>query len=121
MPVPPVVAASAAARVPLAAAAAQSALQMTAADKAADKAAAAQRNELHACVGCASHRRTAREAVHKSAVLLRLRECVLPLQTEGGAELLECGRGADDLGMQCGGWTMQWQGVKGNSHTRGTT
>ena len=80
MPVPPVVAASAAARVPLAAAAAQSALQMTAADKAADKAAAAQRNELHACVGCASHRRTAREAVHKSAVLLRLRECVLPLQ-----------------------------------------
>ena len=32
-----------------------------------------------------------------------------------------CGRGADDLGMQCGGWTMQWQGMKGNSHTRGTT
>ena len=23
--------------------------------------------------------------------------------------------------MQCGGWTMQWQGCKGNDFTRGTT
>ena len=123
MPVPPPpaapVAAPAAAPVPPPAAASQVALRM-AADKAAYKA-AAQRDQLHACVGCATHRRTAREAVRKSAVLLRLRNCVLPLKAESGAELLVCGRGADDLGMQCGGWTMQWQGVKGNSHTRGTT
>ena len=79
MPMPPPAAAPAAAPVPPPAAAAQAALQMAAADKAADKA-AAQRDQLHACVGCASHRRTAREAVRKSAVLLRLRNGVLPLQ-----------------------------------------
>ena len=79
MPMPPPAAAPAAAPVPPPAAAAQAALQMAAADKAAGKA-AAQRDQLHACVGCASHRRTAREAVRKSAVLLRLRNGVLPLQ-----------------------------------------
>jgi beta-glucosidase len=31
------------------------------------------------------------------------------------------GRGADDLGMQCGGWTITWQGKTGNVTTGGTT
>ena len=80
MPMPPPAAAPAAAPVPLPAAAAQAALQMAAAAAAAAGKAVAQRDQLHACVGCASHRRTAREAVRKSAVLLRLRNGVLPLQ-----------------------------------------
>jgi beta-glucosidase len=31
------------------------------------------------------------------------------------------GRGADDIGMQCGGWTIDWQGKAGNVTTGGTT
>jgi beta-glucosidase len=35
--------------------------------------------------------------------------------------LLVAGSGADDLGMQCGGWTISWQGDLGNVTTGGTT
>src|SRR5262249_44830174 len=31
------------------------------------------------------------------------------------------GKAADDLGMQCGGWTIDWQGKTGNVTTGGTT
>ena len=31
-----------------------------------------------------------------------------------------CGRGASDLGIQCGGWTIAWQG-KAGVVTRGST
>ena len=34
--------------------------------------------------------------------------------------ILVAGKGADNIGMQSGGWTLEWQGVSGNS-TTGTT
>ncbi len=61
-------------------------------------------------VGCADHRSLAREAVAASAVLLVDHDAVLPV--EGGAVLV-AGVGADDIGLQCGGWTIEWAGNQG--------
>jgi beta-glucosidase len=44
---------------------------------------------------------------------------VLPL-AKGAARIHVAGRGADDIGIQCGGWTVTWQGKPGNV-TTGTT
>jgi beta-glucosidase len=59
-------------------------------------------------IGSAAHRAVAREAVRKSLVLLKNNSQVLPL--EARARILVAGPGADDIGMQCGGWTIDWQG-----------
>ena len=75
--------------------------------------------DLDDCVGCAAHRATARAAVRKSLVLLRNERGALPLRA--AAPLLVAGRGAHDLGMQCGGWSMEWLGFRGNEATEGTT
>jgi beta-glucosidase len=75
--------------------------------------------DLDGCVGCAAHRATARAAVRKSLVLLRNERGALPLAA--AAPLLVAGRGAHDLGMQCGGWSMEWLGFRGNEATEGTT
>jgi beta-glucosidase len=64
-------------------------------------------------VGSPEHRQLAREAVRKSLVLLKNNGQVLPLKA--GAHVLVAGAGADDIGMQCGGWTLSWQGT-GNSN-----
>ena len=42
----------------------------------------------------------------------------LPLRKD--ARLLVAGSRADDLGAQCGGWTVWWQGKRGRT-TQGTT
>lgn len=34
-------------------------------------------------------------------------------------KLLVAGTHADNLGYQCGGWTIKWQGFNGNTDTRG--
>ncbi|MCI0580956.1 MAG: glycoside hydrolase family 3 C-terminal domain-containing protein [Chloroflexi bacterium] len=70
-------------------------------------------------VGSAAHRALAREAVRKSAVLLKNEGGVLPL-SRSAPRLLVAGRGADDLGYQCGGWTIEWMGQPGQI-TNGTT
>jgi beta-glucosidase len=70
-------------------------------------------------VGSAAHRSVAREAVRKSQVLLKNEHGSLPLST-GLAQLLIAGEGADDIGLQCGGWTIEWQGSRGPI-TQGTT
>ncbi|WP_019010750.1 glycoside hydrolase family 3 protein [Deinococcus aquatilis] len=70
-------------------------------------------------VGCAEHRTLAREAVQKSLVLLKNVGDVLPLDP-AGPELLVAGEAADDLGAQCGGWTISWMGGHGPV-TPGTT
>ncbi|KAJ0799185.1 putative glucan 1,3-beta-glucosidase [Helianthus annuus] len=47
-----------------------------------------------------------------------------PLADYSYAKYLGCqlpGSHADNLGYQCGGWTLQWQGVSGNNLTAGTT
>ncbi len=69
-------------------------------------------------VGSAEHRELAREAVRRSLVLLK-NEGVLPLAKET-PRIFVAGRGADDIGLQCGGWTIEWQGKSG-SITPGTT
>ncbi len=70
-------------------------------------------------VGRYEHRALAREAVAKTLVLLENEGQVLPLSKESGLIFL-AGEGANDIGMQCGGWTIEWQGAKG-SITPGTT
>lgn len=59
-------------------------------------------------VGCKDHTDLAAEAVRKSAVLLKNANRILPL--EPAQHILVTGQAADDLGMQCGGWTLSWQG-----------
>lgn len=70
------------------------------------------------------HRDLAREAVRKTLVLLKngksLDNPLLPLSKKA-SKILIAGSHADNLGYQCGGWTMQWQGVSGNNLTIGTT
>jgi beta-glucosidase len=74
---------------------------------------------LHASVGSAAHRVLAREAVQKSLVVLKNERGVLPLAATA-ARIHVAGRGADDIGMQSGGWTIDWQGGTGPI-TIGTT
>ena len=74
---------------------------------------------LLAEVGSGAHRAVAREAVSKSQVLLKNQGELLPLSVNV-ARLLVAGEGADDVGLQCGGWTIEWQGSRG-AITTGTT
>jgi beta-glucosidase len=75
---------------------------------------------LTSLVGCAAHRQTARCAVQQSLVLLKNDRRVLPLP-KTLRRLHVAGKGADDLGMQCGGWTISWQGRTGKVIEGGTT
>ncbi len=70
-------------------------------------------------VGCDEHRELAREAVRKSLVLLKNENDTLPLAKDTSL-IFVAGPGADNIGMQCGGWTIEWHGDLGNI-TPGTT
>ena len=59
-------------------------------------------------VGSEEHRRVARDAVRKSMVLIKNESNILPLKKN--ANLTIVGSGANNLGMQNGGWTVEWQG-----------
>ena len=61
-------------------------------------------------LGSPEHRALAREAVRKSLVLLKNNGNVLPLDPH--AHILVAGTAADDIKMQSGGWTIDWQGDK---------
>lgn len=74
---------------------------------------------LLAQVGSGAHRELAREAVRKSLVLLKNEGDVLPLAKDTPV-IFVAGQGADDVGLQCGGWTIEWQGRPGRI-TPGTT
>jgi beta-glucosidase len=67
---------------------------------------------LHKSFGSAGHREVAREAVRKSLVLLKNDKRVLPL-ARNAARIHLAGKSADNLGNQCGGWTIKWQGESG--------
>lgn len=75
--------------------------------------------DLIEVVGSAAHRSLAREAVAQSTVLLKNDGGLLPL-SEDTSQLLIAGKAADDIGIQSGGWTIEWQGKTG-SITEGTT
>lgn len=69
-------------------------------------------------IGSDEHRALAREAVSQSLVLLQNENETLPLAKD--ARIFVAGPFADDIGVQSGGWTIEWQGKPG-SITAGTT
>ena len=75
---------------------------------------------LQASFGSAAHRTVAREAVRQSLVLLKNTNQLLPIARHVG-RIHVAGKSADDLGNQCGGWTIDWQGQSGAVTTGGTT
>jgi beta-glucosidase len=63
--------------------------------------------------GTESHRSIARQCVRESLVLLKKRDDFLPLPKEN-LHILVAGSHADNVGYQCGGWTLAHQGVYGD-------
>ncbi|MDC2984522.1 glycoside hydrolase family 3 protein [Candidatus Marinimicrobia bacterium] len=76
-------------------------------------------NKLINKIGSKEHRLIAREAVRKSIVMLKNKNNILPLKKSYG-HIHIAGSGANDIGIQCGGWTIEWQGKEG-AITKGTT
>ena len=72
-----------------------------------------------ALVGSEAHRQLAREAVRESLVLLKNEVQTLPLAKDTPL-IFVAGQAADDIGLQSGGWTIDWQGKLGDI-TPGTT
>lgn len=73
-------------------------------------------------LGDVAYRQVASELVSKSLVLLKNENKVLPFKK--GETIFVLGPGADNMGIQCGGWTISWQGdadSSGNRLTEGTT
>jgi len=70
-------------------------------------------------IGCEEHRMIARQCVRESLVLLKNKNNILPLP-KNLKRIHVSGKNADDIGNQCGGWTITWQGSSGNI-TDGTT
>ena len=69
-------------------------------------------------VGSSKNRELAREGVNKSVVLLQNNN-ILPI-SKNIKSILVAGEHGHDLGYQCGGWSISWQGGSGNT-TIGTT
>lgn len=65
------------------------------------------------------HLELARQAVRESLVLLKNDNNVLPLSKETPV-IFVAGEGANDIGLQSGGWTLEWQGKPGIDN-EGTT
>jgi beta-glucosidase len=76
--------------------------------------------QLTSAIGSAEHRKVARECVRQSLVLLKNDRRTLPF-SKGLKHLAVVGKAADDLGIQCGGWTISWQGKPGAVTSGGTT
>ena len=75
---------------------------------------------LTATIGSPEHRQVARQCVRESLVLLKNDNRTLPLSKKI-KHLAVVGRAADDLGIQCGVWTISWQGGTGEITHGGTT
>lgn len=72
--------------------------------------------------GSDAYRALAKQMVEKSQVLLKNESGLLPLKK--GQKIFVTGPAADDMGLQCGGWGLTWQGqMDGGSGkiTEGTT
>jgi len=65
------------------------------------------------------HLELARQAVRESLVLLKNEKNVLPLSKDTPV-IFVAGEGSNDIGLQSGGWTLEWQGKPGNDN-EGTT
>jgi beta-glucosidase len=66
---------------------------------------------LTALVGCAAHRDVARACVRAECVLLKNAGPVIPIPKTANVAIL--GQAGNDVGIQCGGWTVSWQGQQG--------
>jgi beta-glucosidase len=73
---------------------------------------------LTAEIGAPAHRAVARDAVRKSLVVLKNDKQTLPLRKEARVHL--GGLRGDNMGIQCGGWSVGWRGRRG-AITPGTT
>jgi beta-glucosidase len=71
-------------------------------------------------IGSAAHRAVARECVRESLVLLKNENHTLPLSKKA-KRIAVVGKAADDIGIQCGGWTIGWQSHPGKVTPGGTT
>ncbi|GFP87499.1 beta-glucosidase bogh3b [Phtheirospermum japonicum] len=75
-------------------------------------------------LGSKEHKELAREAVRKSLVLLKNGESgddpIIPLPKKA-SKVLVAGTHANNIGYQCGGWTIEWQSAKVGTLQRGTT
>jgi beta-glucosidase len=74
---------------------------------------------LHRAFGSLEHRAVARDCVRQSIVILKNDGGLLPLRKTSG-HIHVAGDSADNIGNQCGGWTVFWQGKTGED-TLGTT
>jgi beta-glucosidase len=63
-------------------------------------------------IGSVANRAMARQAVRESQVVLKNEAKTLPL-AKAGKVVAVFGMGADNIGIQCGGWTISWQGGSG--------
>ena len=70
--------------------------------------------------GSPEHRAVARDAVRQSLVLLKNEHGALPL-AKTAKRIHVGGKSANDIGNQCGGWTIFWQGHSGDVTPGGTT
>jgi beta-glucosidase len=68
---------------------------------------------LRAQINSPQSQAIARQAVRESLVLLKNQNNALPLKTTD--KVVVVGQWANDLGAQCGGWTIDWQGKTGNT------
>jgi beta-glucosidase len=75
---------------------------------------------LTAAIGSPEHREVARQCVRESLVLLKNANHLLPLK-KNLKHITVIGNAANDIGVQCGGWTIDWQGKPGEVTTGGTT
>lgn len=73
-------------------------------------------------VGTQKYRDLARKMVEESLVLVKNEGKILPFKK--GTTIFVTGPAADNVGVQCGGWTVQWEGgidQNGQHITQGTT
>ena len=75
--------------------------------------------KYQATVRSREHLELARQAVRESLVLLMNTNNILPLAKDTPI-IFVAGEGANDIGLQSGGWTLEWQGKTGNDN-QGTT
>jgi beta-glucosidase len=75
--------------------------------------------KYQATVRSREHLELARQAVRESVVLLTNTDNILPLSKDTPV-IFVAGEGANDIGLQSGGWTLEWQGRTGNDN-EGTT
>jgi len=76
--------------------------------------------KLQSSFGSQAHRAVAREAVRESLVVLKNANQALPISKQA-ARIHVAGKNADNIGNQCGGWTIDWQGKTGDVTPGGTT